>query len=135
REAIPTRFLNDKLVWEALLERMPMTAMIRNLGKMTSVGLLESNLDTSTKMVVSRLTNADILKKSRVHPLNVLVAQRMYAQGHGDKGSLKWSPVSAITGALDDAFYGSFGNVERTGKNFFLGVDISGSMASRMMHM
>jgi 60 kDa SS-A/Ro ribonucleoprotein len=40
REAIPTQWLNEVVVWEALLERMPMTAMIRNLGKMTSLGLL-----------------------------------------------------------------------------------------------
>ena len=41
REAIPTQWLNEVVVWEALLERMPMTAMIRNLGKMTSLGLLK----------------------------------------------------------------------------------------------
>ena len=41
REAIPTQWLNEAAVWEALLERMPMTAMIRNLGKMTSLGLLK----------------------------------------------------------------------------------------------
>ena len=34
-------------MWEALLERMPMTAMIRNLGKMTSLGLLEPFSDGS----------------------------------------------------------------------------------------
>ena len=36
REAIPTQWLNELEVWDALLQRMPMTAMIRNLGKMTS---------------------------------------------------------------------------------------------------
>src|SRR5262245_56786389 len=38
REAIPTQWLTEAKVWEALLERMPMTAMIRNLGKMTAIG-------------------------------------------------------------------------------------------------
>src|SRR6266511_842999 len=38
REAIPTQWLNEAKVWKALLERMPMTAMIRKLGKMTSIG-------------------------------------------------------------------------------------------------
>jgi 60 kDa SS-A/Ro ribonucleoprotein len=33
REAIPTQWLNEVAVWDALLQRMPMTAMIRNLGK------------------------------------------------------------------------------------------------------
>jgi hypothetical protein len=36
REAIPTQWLNEVAVWDALLQRMPMTAMVRNLGKMTS---------------------------------------------------------------------------------------------------
>src|SRR5205809_19150 len=40
REAISTQWLNEVAVWDALLDRMPMTAMIRNLGKMTSLGLL-----------------------------------------------------------------------------------------------
>src|SRR5262249_25384048 len=38
REAIPTQWLDQAAVWEALLQRMPMTAMIRNLGKMTNLG-------------------------------------------------------------------------------------------------
>src|SRR5690606_4531802 len=31
REAIPTRWLNEVAVWDALLQRMPLTAMVRNL--------------------------------------------------------------------------------------------------------
>ena len=33
REAIPTQWLNEVAVWEALLANMPMTAMIRNASK------------------------------------------------------------------------------------------------------
>jgi 60 kDa SS-A/Ro ribonucleoprotein len=33
REAIPTHWLNEVVVWEALLERMPMTAMIRTSAR------------------------------------------------------------------------------------------------------
>jgi 60 kDa SS-A/Ro ribonucleoprotein len=33
REAIPTQWLNEVVVWEALLERMPMTAMIRTSAR------------------------------------------------------------------------------------------------------
>ncbi|RYG46842.1 TROVE domain-containing protein, partial [bacterium] len=35
REGVPTALLRDPFVWEALLEEMPMTAMIRNLVTMT----------------------------------------------------------------------------------------------------
>src|SRR4029434_9766525 len=41
REAIPTQWLNEVAVWDALLQRMPITAMVRNLGKMTAVGLIK----------------------------------------------------------------------------------------------
>ena len=37
---IPTELLTHAVVWEALLERMPLSAMIRNLAVMTKVGLI-----------------------------------------------------------------------------------------------
>src|SRR6185369_7714416 len=91
REAIPTQWFNEVAVWEALLERMPMTAMVRNLGKMTSIGLIKPFSDAK-KLVLRKLKDETALKRSRIHPLSVLVAQKIYAQGHGDKGALKWSP-------------------------------------------
>ena len=128
REHIPTYMLNNVDVWDALLENMPLHAMIRNLGKMTAIGLLKP-LAARVKHVVSRLTDTESLKHQRVHPLNVLMAQRQYAQGHGDRGKLTWHPVPQITDALEEAFYLGFDAVEPTGKNFLLGVDVSGSMS------
>lgn len=128
REAVPTEFLSDKRVWEVMLSTMPITALIRNLGKMTSIGLLSSNLDASVKHVRAMLQNQDILRKGRVHPLFVLNAMKTYASGQGFRGSLSWSPVQGIVDSLDKAFYSAFGTIEPTGKNFFLGLDVSGSM-------
>jgi 60 kDa SS-A/Ro ribonucleoprotein len=128
REAIPTQWLNEVVVWEALLERMPMTAMVRNLGKMTSLGLLKPFSDAK-RQIVLKLKDEAALKRARIHPLTVLVAQKIYAQGHGDKGALKWSPVSAVVDALDEAFYATFQNVEPCGKPVLLALDVSGSMA------
>ena len=76
--------------------------MVRNLGKMTAIGLLKPFSD-ARKLIVRKLKNEAALKRSRIHPLAVLVAQKIYAQGHGDKGALKWSPVSAVVDALDEA--------------------------------
>ena len=128
REAIPTQWLNEAPVWEALLQRMPLTAMIRNLGKMTSLGLLGPFSDAK-RFIVSKLGDEKALKRARIHPLAVLVAQKIYAQGHGDKGSLAWSPVTKVVDALDDAFYATFQNVEPSGKPVLLALDVSGSMA------
>ncbi|MDB6029461.1 MAG: Prophage Clp protease-like protein [Verrucomicrobiales bacterium] len=132
REAIPTQWLNEVAVWDALLQRMPMTAMIRNLGKMTSLGLLKPFSD-ARKLVVTKLKDESALKRARVHPLAILIAAKIYAQGHGDKGDLKWSPVSQVVDALDEAFYATFANVEPSGKPVLLALDVSGSMGISMI--
>lgn len=127
RECVPTQFLNDTKVWEALLPSMGLTALIRNLGKMTSIGML-TPFSEHTKTVVSKLTDSESLRKSRIHPISILGALLTYRSGHGFRGSLSWEPVGQIVDALDDAFYASFGNVEATGKNLVLALDVSGSM-------
>ena len=127
REAIPTKWLNDVDVWAALLENMPTTAMIRNLGKMTSIGLLAPMSDGANR-VVKQLGNQTILRLARVHPISILVALTTYQQGHGVRGKLTWEPVSQIVDALDEAFYLTFDNVEPANKNTMLALDVSRSM-------
>lgn len=126
-EMIPTQWKNEVEVWEALLDKMPMTALIRNLAKMTEVGLLKP-LGDSTRKAVAMLTDQRRLRKARVHPLAVLSALKIYEQGHGFRGALSWKPVREITDALEDAFYASFGAIEPTGKRHLLALDVSGSM-------
>lgn len=128
REMLPTECLNKKEVWAALLEGMPMHAMVRSLAKMTAVGLLGSAFDESVKTIVERLHREDLVKKSRLHPLAILNALRIYSAGKGEKGKLTWTPVQAVCDALNDAFYLAFANAPSTGKNFCLGLDVSGSM-------
>ena len=127
REAVPTAFLKDKVVWEALLEKMPLTAMIRNLGNMSKVGLLVP-LSAASKTVCDALTDGSKLTKSHIHPIQVLAALLTYQSGRGARGSGEWTPVPAVVDALDRAFYLSFGNVELTGKRIMLALDVSGSM-------
>jgi 60 kDa SS-A/Ro ribonucleoprotein len=128
-ECVPNEMKGEKIVWEALLEHMGVTALIRNLGKLSSIGMTQP-LGVHTKEIVEKLTDRDLLKKGRVHPMTVLYAMKTYAQGHGQKGSLTWSPERSIVDALDDAFYASFGNIEPTGKPTMLALDVSGSMGS-----
>jgi 60 kDa SS-A/Ro ribonucleoprotein len=132
REAIPTQWLNEVAVWEALLANMPTAATIRNLGKMTSIGLVKPFSDAA-KLIVRKLGDETALKRARIHPLAVLIAQKVYAQGKGDKGSLTWSPVTKIIDALDGAFYATFQNVEPCNKPVLLALDVSGSMAQSMV--
>ncbi len=132
REVIPTNFLNSLEVWDALLQPgggrfMSMTAMIRNLGAMTSKGFL-TPMSEASLVVANRLTDFDALKYARVHPMQVLAAMLTYRNGHGSKGNLAWNPVGEIVDALDEAFYLSFGTVEPTGKRRLIALDVSGSM-------
>ncbi len=129
REAVPTEWLNDPKIWRALLEHMPITALIRNLGKLSAVGALKP-LGDGLPLVLSALEDTHRLKKARVHPLAILLALKTYAQGHGEKGSLKWEPVPQVIDALNAAFYTAFANVEPTGKRILLALDVSGSMAA-----
>lgn len=127
-EMLPTDWKNSAAVWNALFQKMPITALIRNLNKLTACGVLKP-LAGEVQQAVERITDTDILKKGRVHPVALLVAQKIYGQGKGEKGKLSWSPVPQITDALNEAFYSSFKLIEPTGKNILLGLDVSGSMS------
>ena len=127
REMLPTESLKDPKVWEALLPAMPLTALVRNLGVMAARGIL-APFCSSVELVAEKLTNEEHIKKSRLHPMSILVASKIYAEGKGMKGSLSWEPNAQILDALGDAFYLAFQNVEPVGKNIVIGLDVSGSM-------
>ncbi len=134
REMVPTELLTHAVVWDALLERMPLTAMIRNLGVMTKVGLITPR-SNATRKVADRLTDHEALRGARVHPVAVLAALKTYAQGRGMKGSGKWASVAQVVDALDTAFYLSFENAPTTGKRIMLALDVSGSMGASVFGM
>lgn len=126
-----TQLLNDPRIWEALLPHMGMEAMVRNLATMTTNKLI-APLSDASKLIVSKLGDKEVIAKSKIHPMKLLLGLKTYASGHGFRGSNVWTPNKAILDALDEAFYLAFGNVTPTGKNFVLGVDVSGSMDMAM---
>ncbi len=127
REVIPTEWLQQAAVWEALLEKMPLMATMRNLATLTRIGVLAPNSEW-TRNISERLTNQEWIRKARLHPVQVLSALKTYASGHGIRGQNSWEPVQQIVDALDKAFYLAFDNVVPTGKRIVLAVDVSGSM-------
>lgn len=135
-EMLPEHLLGDRDVWAALVDKgMPITALIRQLPRLTRLGLLNGDRG---RMVEARITDLEVLRKGRVHPLNVLVAQKTYASGASARGDGTWAPVRRIVDALDQAFYVSFGAVEPTGKRMLLALDVSSSMSwvgSRIANM
>lgn len=133
-EMLLSEWKNDPAVWEALLEHMPQTALIRNLGKMTAVGLLQPMSEASRK-VARQLVDAGRLRKARVHPVTLLSALKVYEQGHGERAqrranALSWAPVREVVDALNEAFYLAFQAIEPTGKKHLLALDVSGSMTA-----
>jgi 60 kDa SS-A/Ro ribonucleoprotein len=133
-EMLLTEWKNDAEVWAALLEDMPQTALIRNLGKMTAVGLL-APMSAASRKVAQELTDAARLARARVHPIALLSALKVYEQGHGERAArranaLSWSPVREIVDALNEAFYLAFKGIEPTGKKHLLALDVSGSMTT-----
>lgn len=127
-EMLPDAALAEASTWDALLTAgMPQTALIRQLPRLTRLGLLPE-VGGRTAEVCARLTDAGRLAKARVHPVNVLVAQRTYASGASARGGASWTPTTSVVDALDAAFYASFGAVPPSGKRTMLAVDVSGSM-------
>ena len=126
-EMIPSRFKDSPEVWAALLKRMPLTALVRNLAKLTSVGLIAPG-SWATAWVEERLASREALKRARVHPLALLLALVTYKRGCGVRGGLEWKPERRIIDALDAAFYLAFDALEPTGKRVLLGLDVSASM-------
>jgi len=142
REALPTEWLKQAAVWEALLEKMPMTAMIRNLGNMSKCGLLIPG-SRAEKEVAKRLTDPVLLQQARIHPIAVLSALRVYAGGSALKGKARydprtvqdkdWIPSARVLDALDTAFELAFKHIEPTNKRTMLALDVSGSMGMGMI--
>ena len=132
REVVPTELLNSPEVWNALLRAgngMPLGALVRNLGKMTSIGLL-APLSEAERYVAARLTDTEAVRRARLHPLNLLIALRTYARGHGDRGSLTWRTSGPVLAGLTHAYEGSYDAAPTTGKRFLYGLDVSGSMGA-----
>jgi 60 kDa SS-A/Ro ribonucleoprotein len=127
REALRPEHLTSPDVWAALLEDMPMTALIRNLATMTRVGVIAPGSDGATR-AVAQFGDAERIRAARVHPIALLAALRTYASGRGARGRGEWAPVREVVDALDAAFYVAFGNVEPAGTRLLLALDVSGSM-------
>lgn len=132
-EALPTWANTQSEIWQVMLAKMPLTALIRNLGNMTRLGVFDD--PTSYRdIAISKLLDEEQLKKARIHPFNLLYAFKTYSSGEGFRGRNSWTPLLAINRALERAFYKSFAFVPSTGKRFLIAMDISPSMSQELMN-
>lgn len=124
-EVIPTQKRTAN-IYKAVLKNAGITWVFKNLGNMAKANLF---MDWQVmREVCNKITDKSTLKNGRIHPIQVLSALNTYSQGHGFRGSGSWNVESKIVDALNDAFYISFENLEYTGKNIIIGLDVSGSM-------
>ncbi len=113
-EMIPSEWKNSARVWEALLPSMPYAEMLRHLGKLTAVGLLQPH-SPATALVVARLIDRKRIANSRIHPIALVDAQLAYRQ--------QPAAVASIIDALDEAFHLAIENIEPAGKRIHLAVE------------
>lgn len=132
-EILPTRWKNKPEVQKALLPTLGMTALVRNLGNFGSSGLLINGNWNVINNIVERLKDEKAIKKSRIHPMQAIVAYITYSRGTGIKGNNSWEVVPQIVDALQELVYKSFENVESTGKKYYLALDVSASMRWSMV--
>ena len=126
-EMVPTQWHKDKDVMMALLPGMGLTATIRKLGILTQHGVI-APLSAGAKLVIDKLSDAEALKKQRVHPITILQAMKQYSAGSGQRGSATWTPEQRVVDALDSAFYAAFEHGEKSDEAYLMGVDCSASM-------
>jgi 60 kDa SS-A/Ro ribonucleoprotein len=133
-EFLPSAVLGDAAVWNELTATIGMTALLRNLARMTRIGTL-APFAAATDRVVARLTDAEAIARARIHPMDVYLALKTYASGQSrpdrHKPVTAWQPVGSIVDALEQAYENSFRTVGPSGRRLLLGVDSSGSMSSR----
>ncbi|XP_062617677.1 RNA-binding protein RO60-like [Saccostrea cucullata] len=138
REHISNRFLNDKEVWKALIRHMPMTAMIRNLGKMSKLGCFEEHDSFEENLVLDKLKDTELISKANVHPITFQIALNQYKTGKSrertlsinrkSRTALTWTVSQGVVEALEKGFIVACRRYTPTKKNILLSVEVGRSL-------
>jgi 60 kDa SS-A/Ro ribonucleoprotein len=134
-EYLPSRFQGSAKVWEALAPVVGVTALLRNLAKMTRIGTIAPYAAANAE-IARRLADPETIRHGRIHPMDVFLALRVYQSGRSqpDPGTAPqtWQPVADISDALEEAYSLAFGNTEPSGRRILVAVDSSGSMSGKV---
>ena len=146
-EMVPAEMLDKRQVWATLAGHMPIMALVRNLATLTRLGVIAPMQSAAVCQRLGEIGTtvhdgqagedaSDGAKggtggtAAHIHPINVLSALLTYRSGKSARGSNTWTPVPQVVDALDQAFERSFATAPQTNQRFYLGIDVSGSMAS-----
>jgi 60 kDa SS-A/Ro ribonucleoprotein len=142
-ETIPTEFLKDAGVWKTLFYNNQLNgqALIRNITRLARLGAFKDMKFAAD--YAAKLTDAEMIGRSKLHPINYLNAAVVYSQGQIQRaggfagygygyaaGRQKdWVSESIISDAIDEGFYTAFKTVVPAGKRTLVATDVSGSMS------
>jgi 60 kDa SS-A/Ro ribonucleoprotein len=104
---------------------MPVMALVRNLGRFSALGMTET-FGMTLDFIVKKLNDREAILKSKIHPINFLLAIVNYRKG--SNRNMTWSVSTKILDALNDAYELAFANVTPSNKNILICLDVSGSM-------
>lgn len=131
-EMLPDAALAKPETWTALLEgaRLPMTAALRQMGRMTQLGVFDAYFSNPASASLKRMfDDEEKLRRARVHPLSILLALRAYGEGSRRSGGA-FQPNMGAVELLNRAFYKAFETAPAAGKRTLVGVDVSPSMSA-----
>lgn len=141
-EALPTNFHKSPEVWQKLFYsgQLKGQALVRNITRLAKLNCFDDMVFAHD--YANALTDVEMIRRTRLHPLNFLNAFVVYTQGqiqrdtqrvitYGYPGSRfkNWNASAVIQDALDAGVKLSFRQLEPTGKRTLLAVDVSGSMS------
>lgn len=135
-EAIPTQFLKEPEVWKTLFysDQLRGQALLRNVTRMARIGAFDDMV--FAKEYADLLASSEMIRKTKLHPVQYLMAQVTYTEGQLDRNygynvvrNKSWTTNTKIIKALNEGFYSAFQFVEPSDKRTMIGVDVSGSMS------
>lgn len=135
-ETIPTQFLKSPEVWKTLFYngQLKGQALVRNVVRLSRIGAF-SDIKFAGDYA-KLLLDEDMIRKTRLHPVQYLLASITYETGQVDRNS-SWGSMSRnkdwitnpkISDALQKGFYKAFKSAPSSGNRIRIGVDVSSSM-------
>lgn len=138
-ETIPTQFLKDAEVWKTLFAngQLKGQALVRQITRLSRIGAFNDMVFAGE--VAKALVDSDMIAKTRLHPIQYLLALTTHTEGQIDRngygglwGSPRkkdWNTVPVVADALDAGFHAAFKALTPANKRTMLALDVSGSMS------
>lgn len=141
-ETIPTQFLKDAEVWKTLFAngQLKGQALVRQITRLSKIGAFNDMV--FTRQVADMLVDSDMIAKTRLHPIQYLLASVTHTEGQlqrntndyysmwGSGRKKDWVTNPVIVDALDAGFHASFKTLTPANKRTMLALDVSGSMGA-----